>query len=583
MPQVPYTGVQSVAPQLDPTPRFSVDATPAAFGVNVAQAVEGLGKTVDGVGNELFTRGLAMQDLANHSEAQTADAQYMEAAGKIHADFSALQGKDAVDGYPKYIQDLKDARKGISDGMSNGMSQKMFDASSLGTLGRTIFNGAGVAAAANKQYAISSNSAQIQQQIDIASTSGNPDDVAAARAKIKGLANESASLKGLDPATADEQSKTINSSLDFNVIQQTARTQPIRAREILEERRSSMTAKDYDRAQTVVDNANRAVGSVNIAQQVINNHVGDDGKPDTSFENMQKEAEGLAEKQAPDDTLMVKHTTDALKGLYNQKIYADKQFKWDNSQTVDAAIQNGVTDIQQLRASDPKVADAIDNLPKSEQLKLPARINAYNAARDRVGSQESLTRLTGLRNNDVESFLNTDPTDPALKLNQPQQREVMGWQQQDKKNQNSDPRVNRAMTWLRDSRGGELAALGVFHRDAKNPEDYDHMTGTLSSALDLWQQSHGKPAEYKDVVDTIGPQIIQSRAVPGAWWGSSQEPFFKPDVNSDEYKNFVAKTTRDVTDGGGIAPTDEQIDRAYTRMQLLKLYPTKTKGSTDGK
>jgi prepilin-type processing-associated H-X9-DG protein len=75
----------------------------------------------------------------------------------------------------------------------------------------------------------------------------------------------------------------------------------------------------------------------------------------------------------------------------------------------------------------------------------------------------------------------------------------MGWQQQDKKKQNEDPRVNRAMTWLRDSRGGELAALGVFHRDNKNPDDYDHMTGTLQSALDLWQQSHGKPAEYKDV------------------------------------------------------------------------------------
>jgi hypothetical protein len=332
----------------------------------------------------------------------------------------------------------------------------------------------------------------------------------------------------------------------------------------------------------VVDNANRAVGSVNIAQSVVNNHVGDDGKPDASFEVMQKEAEAQAAQQAPGDALMVKHTVDALKGIYNQKIYADKQFKWENSQTIDAGIQNGVKDIQELRASDPKVADAIDNLPKSEQLKIPGRINAYNAARDKVGSQDSLTRLTGLRNNNVEAFLNTDPSDPKLQLNQAQQREVMGWQQQDKKKQNEDPRVNRAMTWLRDARGGELAALGVFHRDNKNPDDYDHMTGTLSSALDLWQQAHGKPAEYKDVVDTIGPQIIQSRAVPGAWWGTNQEPFFKPDVNSKEYKAFVDKTTKDVTDQGGAVPDEAQIDRAYTRMQLLKLYPTKSK-STDGK
>jgi hypothetical protein len=445
-----------------------------------------------------------------------------------------------------------------------------------------MFNGAGIAATANKQYAISSVNSQIQSAVDLAATSNNPDDVKAARRTIGGLTAQRAALKGEDPDSAFEDEKAINSSLDFNVIQQTARTQPVRAREILDERRDHMTAKDFDRAQTVVDNANRAVGSVNIAQSVVNNHVGDDGKPDVSFEVMQKEAEAQAVQQAPGDALMVKHTVDALKGIYNQKIYADKQFKWENSQTIDAAIQNGVKDIQELRASDPKVADAIDNLPKSEQLKIPGRINAYNAARDKVGSQDSLTRLTGLRNNNVEAFLNTDPSDPKLQLNQAQQREVMGWQTQDKKKQNEDPRVNRAMTWLRDARGGELAALGVFHRDNKNPDDYDHMTGTLSSALDLWQQAHGKPAEYKDVVDTIGPQIIQSRAVPGAWWGTNQEPFFKPDVNSKEYKAFVDKTTKDVTDQGGAVPDEAQIDRAYTRMQLMKLYPTKSK-STDGK
>lgn len=584
MPQVPYTGVQQVAPQLDPTPRYSVDATPAAFGVNVAQAIEGMGKTLDGAGNEIFQRGIAMQDLNNHAEAQEATAKFMEAAGDIHAKLGAMQGKDAVDYYANgFKTDLEAARKGIRDGLSNDMVSKMYDADSLGTVGRTMFNGAGIAASANKAYAINSVESEIKNQTDLAATSNNPTDVAAAKVKIANLAAQRGVLKGQDPESVDEATKTINSSLDFNVIKQTARTQPIRAGEILEERRGSMTAADFDRAQTVVDNANRAVGSVNIAQMVINNHIGDDGKPDTSFENMQKEAEGLAAKQSPNDALMVKHTTDALKGLYNQKIYADKQFKWENSQTIDSAIQNGVTDIQQLRASDPKVADAIDNLPKSEQLKIPGRINAYNAARDKVANQTSLTQLMGLRNNDVEAFLNTDPTDPKLHLSQPQQREVMGWQQKDKQNQNGDPRVNRALSWLRDARGGELAALGVFHRDSKNPEDYDHMTGTLQSALDLWQQAHGKPAEYKDVVDTIGPQIIQSRAVPGAWWGSNNEPFFKPDTNSDEYKNFTAKVTKDVTDAGGIAPGDAEIDRAYTRMQLLKLYPTKSKASTSGK
>ena len=582
MPQVPYTGVPTVAPQLNPTPRYDASVSPDMFGANIGNALQGLGKTEEGVGNEIFARGIAMQDLNNHAESQAATAKFMEAAGDIHAKLGAMQGKDAVDYYANgFKTDLEAARTGIRDGLSNPMSQKMYDAESLSTVGRTMFNGAGIAANANKQYAISSVESEIKNQTDLAATSNNPIDVDSAKQRIAALSAQRGQLKGQDPESVDEYTKTINSSLDLNVIKETARTAPSKAAEMLEARRSSMTGGDFDRAQTIVDNAQHAVGSVNIAQKIIQSHIGDDGKSDASFEVMQKEAEAEAAKIAPDDAVMQKHTVDALKGLFNQKVYADKQFRWDNSQTVDAAIQNGVRDIQQLRA-DPTIATAIDNLPKSDQLKLPARINAYNAAKDHIANQDSLTRIQGLRNNDVEQFLNLDPTDPSLKLNQSQQRQVMQWQTQDKKRQNDDPRVGRALTWLRDSRGGELAALGVFHRTTANADDYDHMTGTLQSAMDLWQESHGKPPGYKDVVDEIGPQVIQSRAVPGAWWGTNNEPFFKPDVNSTEYKNFVAKATRDVVDAGGTEPTTAELDRAYTRTQLMKLYPPKAK-TTDGK
>jgi hypothetical protein len=581
MPTVPYTGVPSVAPALDPIPRYQVDARPEAFGVNIAAATQHLGDVADKVGGEIFQRGLAMQDLANHSEAQEATAKFSDAAGDIHAKLGAMQGKDAVDYYANgFKQDLDTARKTIRDGLSNGMSQKMFDSESLNIRSRTVFNGAGVAASANKQYAINATESQIKAQTDLAATSNNPDDVDAARQHLKGLSRQLSALHGQDESSAAYQEKTINSSLDFNVIQHMTRTQPFAAADELEKRKEGMTQQDYDRALTIVDNTKRAVGSVNIAQDIINKHIGDDGKPDVSFEKMQAEAEAEAKSRAPDDAMLAKHTTDALRGLYNQKIYADKQFRWDNNQTIAAGIQNGVKDIQELR-TDPKVAAAIDALPKSEQLKIPARINAYNAARDKIGSQESLTRVMGLRNNDVESFLSLDPSDPKLQLNQAQQREVMGWQQADKKNQNSDPRVNRALGWLRAARGGELAALGVYHRDARNPDDYDHMTGTLQSALDLWQQSHGKPATYEEVIDKIGPQVIQSRAVPGAWWGTNDEPFFKPDRNSKQYQDFVAKARGDLADQGR-EPTESELDRAYTRTQLMKLYPPKAKAS-DGK
>jgi hypothetical protein len=523
-----------------------------------------------------------MQDLANHSEAQQADADYMEKAGLIHAKFSALQGKDRVDAFPQYMQDLKDERKKIGDGLSNDMSRKLFDSQSLSTMGRSIFNGAGVAADANKQYAINANESQIKQQRDLAATSNNPADVEAARGKIKQLASEHAALLGQDPVSGSEYERTINSSLDANNIKHMARTDPIAAGEELEKRRSRMTQADYEATRNSVDNQNRAVGSVNIAQSVIKAHTDDDGNINVGFEQLRKEAENRATRDAPNDALMTKHTEDALRGLYNQKIYADKQFRWENTQTVDAAIQNGVKNIQELRA-DPKVAAAIDGLPKSEQLKLPARINAYNAARDKVWNQEAMTTISGLRNNDVEAFLNLNPADPKLNLAQPQQQQVLSWQRADKKNQNGDPRVSRALTWLRDARGAELAALGVYHRDSRNPDDYDHMTGTLQSALDLWAETKGKPATYDEVVNTIGPQVIKSRAVPGWLFGTNNQPFFKPDVNSEEYKLFKRKAIEDVTAQGQPEPTEAEIDKAYTRVQLMKLYPPKMKATPDAK
>ena len=578
MPQVPYDGVQRVAPNLEPTPRFQVAATPDAFGVNVAQAVEGLGKAVDGAGTEIYQRGIAMQDLYNHSEAQAAAAKFMEAAGDVHAKLGAMQGKDAVDYYAKgFKTDLENARQDIRSGLSNPMAQKLFDSESLSTVGRTMFNGAGVAANANKQYAISSNEAQTSHAVAIAATSNNPADVEAARKHIKILAKDHAALKGQDDDSAEEYARKINSSLDANNIQYVARTDPDKAAAMLEAKRDGMNPADFDRTRIVVDNQNRAVNSVVIAQDVITKHVGPDGKSDVTFEQLQKEAEEKAQAKSNGDAVMVKHTVDTLKGLYNQKVYADKQQRYDNLQTVDGRIQEGVRDAADLR-QDPKAAAAMDALPKSDQLRVPGKINAYNAARDKADNEQSMTRLLGMRNNDVERFLNTDPTDPDLKLSQPQIRQVMKWQQEDKQNPNGDPRVNRALGWLRGARGGELAALGVFHRDAKNPDDYDHMTGTLQSALDLWQQSHGKAAEYKDVIDTIGPQVIRSRAVPGWLFGDkwqSNEPFYKPDENSQEYKNFATKATQDVVAAGQPEPSKAEIDRAYTRMQLLKLYPPK--------
>src|SRR5882762_8322699 len=175
MPTVPYKPIPDQSPQATPTPYFHVNTPPAAFGANIGQALEGLGQMTEHAGNELFTRAIALQNLRNETEAREADAQYMMKAGELHANFSSLQGKQAVDAYPGYMQQLQESREQIREGLSNDASRRLYDSPSLSTLGRTIFNGAGHAAAENKSWAYGASKARIGAMADTALSSPNDD------------------------------------------------------------------------------------------------------------------------------------------------------------------------------------------------------------------------------------------------------------------------------------------------------------------------------------------------------------------------------------------------------------------------
>jgi hypothetical protein len=271
LPQVPFSGVPTVAPQFDATPRYSAEVTPDMFGANIGRAIQGLGQTSEQVGNEVFARGLAMQDLANHSEAQAADAAYMQKAGELHADFSAKQGKDAVDAYPAYMESLKKARTDIGATLSNPMSQKLYDAGSLSTMGRTIFNGAGHAATQNKVYAVQSSQSKvdaINEQVLANPTddSGFQSNLKEAEAQIR----SQVALKGGDTAMADEAVAQNRSQLYAQKIKGMLKTQPIQAGKVLEDAIKSGDVRGDDIAKMTgaVQMARNTVGARVVSNQI---------------------------------------------------------------------------------------------------------------------------------------------------------------------------------------------------------------------------------------------------------------------------------------------------------------------------
>lgn len=573
MPVVPYSPVPDQTLQNIPTPEMNPRIPEAAFGGGVAQALSGFGKTVEGAGDEIFNRAIALQNLQNETDAKNADADYMIKAGKLHADYGALQGKDRVDAYPKLVSDLQQARQDTRNTLGTAMAQKMYDSSALQTMGRTIFNAAGAAATAQKEYTI--NTAAAKLDLDAKSVSDDPKSPQLFSQKLQATRDNVATLagaKGLGPEEEADLTLKATSKLWAQRLIGLSREAPFEAAKQLDENKTNLTQEDYLRVDNTVRSAGRAVGAANIGQEVWAAGKGDDDHPPKPLTVMETEAREKARALNPEDPILEQHAVAAVRGIFNQETYAKRQEDVANTQTVQSAIiQGGATTVQQLRA-DPQVAAAIDASPKSFQLSLPGRLNTYNAAKDKVANEDHYRTLMGQSNNDVEGFLSADPFSDKS-LNQSQMKSVAARQAALKKDANQDPRVDRAMGWMRGAMGAQMQALGIYTRTTNpdNKGDYDHLTGTVQSALDIWQENHGKPPTYKEFQEQIAPQVIQQRAEPGMIWGTNKKPFYNQETDPE----FAAKVKADVIAKGGVEPTDEELNRAFVRAQLLKLYPGK--------
>lgn len=105
MPQIPYTGVPDVQPSNIP---MESGATPQAFGVNIGDAISRLGETGNKVGNELFSRAIALQHVQNENAANTAALDTLVANGKANDEFLLKQGDVPQQTVDEHVQKLRD-------------------------------------------------------------------------------------------------------------------------------------------------------------------------------------------------------------------------------------------------------------------------------------------------------------------------------------------------------------------------------------------------------------------------------------------------------------------------------------------
>lgn len=269
MPQVPYSAVPQEAAQASPVGKISTAVSGDAFGTSVARSIEGLGKTTERAGEELFSRAYAMQQLENETEAKYADATYAIKAGEMHADYNSLQGKQAVDGYKPYSKALEEERIKIRNGLKSDNAKKAYDSQSLSVMSRTVFNGAGHAATENKRWAIGGAKAKVDSYKDEALS--NPQDDIAFQRGINGIVGEvraQGDLQGWGPEQVDNQISHEVSGAWSNRVVGLSRTNPFAAKEMLENNRDKIRGQDLEKVERTVRSQMHTVGARNISDAV---------------------------------------------------------------------------------------------------------------------------------------------------------------------------------------------------------------------------------------------------------------------------------------------------------------------------
>src|SRR5690242_2999627 len=129
MPQVPYDPVPSVPGEDHRITRPEVPMIGAAFGTNIAEGVEKLGATGEQVGNELFSRAIALQQLNNETNARETSIKATQEMAIEQENFDSLEGKARHDALPQHLKALNDIRVKYRAGL-NPVAATMYDAES---------------------------------------------------------------------------------------------------------------------------------------------------------------------------------------------------------------------------------------------------------------------------------------------------------------------------------------------------------------------------------------------------------------------------------------------------------------------
>ena len=264
MAQVPYSGAPSVAPQLNPTPEINVDAPAGAFGAGSAQATAGFGRTLEHVGDELFARANAMQQLDQQAEAANAVAELSDNIGKLDLDYRMLEGRAAKDAYQPFADSVNKVREDIGAKLGSDYARKLYLNESRAIQSRAVIGAGAHAGHEFRKYLVGTEEAGVKAASQAAASDPTSDSAyEAALAKVDSSGKMMQTLHGWSDAQRDDYVGTKKSEAVFGRATALARTDPGAAQKVLDSAvKSGLISSDVaGRAGTYIRNQRNSVTS----------------------------------------------------------------------------------------------------------------------------------------------------------------------------------------------------------------------------------------------------------------------------------------------------------------------------------
>ena len=582
MPTVPYIKEPTVDPQ-SPGEQVSVNAPPAAFGENIGAALTHLGATGEQVGGELFTRAIALQDLANETAARNKVIDFTTQAAKRQADFDSLQGVDAKNALPDHLKAISDLRNDMRGTLGSPMAQKYFDQEASSFQNRITFSSAAHAGEQFKTYAIGTAQARVDNTtkayVDPFSESERQD-------KNTTIENESHTIAGLKGWSEDERQSYVLAQQSKNrlgQIEQQAIQNPIKAYATLQSaiKAGEIDQASGDRALDSIYVHNRAIGTQNQASAIFD--------PKKSLADMDAQAAKVSQDQSVTlgDPLFEKDLRTAIrsKAIYDKSITTDQNHT--NMTTVYDAIHSDKYHTTQEMLADPEVGAAVKALPSKDQDKLPEMLKSHWDKHDADKQADTFTQLYGLRQSNPSGFMDVNLYDKSLPLAPGDRGVLIGMRKEIQKNENANPQVQRAISWMIKLHGQELGELGVRFAPSRSEDptsdrvkNYNLYVGNLAQAVDSFQQTNGHPPSPQEFEEKIAKPLLMTHSTSeGTWFhglmGNRDIPEFEksiPEPVMNEAKAALQDEALKSDKGADYQPSESDIRMYIVRKQWDEFY-----------